>query len=166
MRARLMLGISLFFTTLMVAKETTLIDYAMQDQFDQEYTQDSFIGKYIILFGADRKGSQFSDRWGNALRDSLSERAINDSIQFVSLANLDGVPALMKGMVKRFFPKEKDSWALMDWDGLFASSYDFAPDQCNILVFDKEKNLLAHKAVTDFEEVMVSEILKSFVQTE
>lgn len=137
--------------TLAQANETRLIDFEMQDQFDSTYNQNSFDGKVIILLGADRKGSQFTGQWGSTLADSLIARGQIDSVKFVALATLQGVPKIMKGMVKGMFPKEKQNWTLMDWDGAFANAYDFEPEKCNIVVFDVEKNVVAQMVVTEYD---------------
>lgn len=141
--------------------DTTLINFELQDQFDSTYTQNSFDGKIIILLGADRKGSRYTDQWGPTLADSLIARGQIDGVQLVGLATLTAVPKMMKGMIKGFFPKEKQSWTLMDYDGVFAQAYEFEPDKCNIIVFDEEKNLTIHKAVTDFDTATARAILDS-----
>ncbi len=144
------------------ALETTLIDFELQDQFDSTFNQNSFDGKIVIIIGADRQGSKYTDQWGQALGDSLRTRNI-DNVQFVALATLTGVPGMMKGMVKGFFPKEKENWVLMDWQGVFADAFDFSAKKCNILVFDKEKKLLVNEPVTDFDKATAAAILEFLV---
>lgn len=144
-----------------LAQETALIDFELQDQFDSTYNQNSFDGKVILLLGADRGGSQFTGQWGSTLADSLIAREQIAGVKFVPLATLLGVPKLMKGMIKGFFPKEKQNWTLMDWDALFAGAYNFEAEKCNIVVFDVDKNLIMHKAVTEFDELTARAILDS-----
>ena len=112
-----------------------------------------------MVLGADRKGSQYTDQWGPTLADSLKKEGHIDSVEFVALANLQSVPGMMKGMVKGFFPKEKENWVLLDWDGEFDQAYDFVENKCNILLFDRERNLLVHEAVTDYNAETAERIL-------
>lgn len=161
MRAIITILVLLSLFTFSNAAEKSLIDFEMQDQFDSTYNQNSFDGKMILLIGADRNGSQFTGQWGSLLADSLIASGQIDSVKFVPSATLQGVPKIMKGMIKGMFPKEKQNWTLMDWDGLFAGSYNFETDKCNIVVFDVEKNVLIHKSVTEFDEAAAREILDS-----
>ena len=155
----ILLLLSLF--TFATATEKKLIDFEMQDQFDSTYTQNSFDGKIILLLGADRGGSQFTGQWGTTLADSLKAREQIDRVKFVALATLQGVPKIMKGMVKGMFPKEKENRTLMDWDALFAGAYNFETDKCNIVVFDAEKNVVVQTAATEFDEITALAILDS-----
>lgn len=159
MRAFFLLCILLFVASCAFSQNTALIDFSLKDQFDQAYDQHSFPDKYIILLGADREGSQYTHFWGPLLADSLKNREFIEQVEFVALANLHGVPGIMKKIIKGFFPKEKENWVLLDWEGLFATTYGFAPEQCNILVFDAEKQLVLHEAVTAYDSVTATKIL-------
>ncbi|MFQ5499032.1 MAG: hypothetical protein ACE5FH_05120 [Candidatus Zixiibacteriota bacterium] len=57
-------------------------------------------------------------------------------IKTVDYADTRGVPFFLKGMVRGKFPKEEESYILLDWKGKLAKAYDFEEKKCNILVFD------------------------------
>jgi hypothetical protein len=155
----LVLGFLVISTT--IATEKKLIEFSIKDQFGEEYTQNSFDAAYILVLGADREGSQYTDQWGPTLADSLKKDGRIDSVVFVALANLQGVPGMMKGMIKGFFPKEKENWVLLDWDGEFDQAYGFVENKCNILLFDQGRNLVMHEAVTDYMAETAERILNA-----
>jgi len=153
--------ILIFFACPAWPGDSKLIDFDLKDQFDQSYDRNSFDGKIVILLGADRQGSHFTDEWGPTLADSLRRRQIIDRIQFVAVADLHGVPGFMKKMIKGFFPKDKSKWCLMDWDGAFPQAYDFIKHSCNILVFNREKKLIFQQNVTSYDPRVATTILQT-----
>mgnify|MGYP006281184163 CR=1 FL=1 len=143
------------------AQDSTLIQFELKDQFGRDYDETSFENKIIILLGADRKGSQYTDLWGPTLADSLRQRGIIDSVEFVALADLRAVPGLMRGIVKGYFPDAKDKWVLMDWRGVFPQAYDFVDDSCNLLIFDPQQRLMFQQAVTDYDPRVAKQVLRA-----
>ena len=140
------------FTHAVFAQDSTLIEFELKDQFGRTYDQNGFEDQIIILLGADRQGSEFTDLWGTTLADSLRSYNILDQVVFVALADLRAVPKLMRGIIKSYFPDNQEKWVLMDWQGRFPIAYDFRPDHCNILIFNQNKKLIFQTAVTDYEE--------------
>ena len=136
------------------AQDSTLIEFEIKDQFGRQYNQTGFTDSVIILLGADRQGSKFTDLWGTTLADSLRQYGSLDQVVFVALADLRAVPKLMRGMIKSYFPDNKEKWVLMDWQGRFAIAYDFRPDHCNILIFNQNKKLIFQTAVTEYQETV------------
>ena len=132
----------LLFLVRSSAQDSTLISFNLEDQFDQKYTEEDFAGKIIILVGSDKEGSQYNERWSVAIHDSLQARGVQDSVTFLAVANVKGVPRLFRGMVKGRFPRDHGQSILLDWKGRFAESYQFHPDVSNLLLFDKEGNLI------------------------
>ncbi|MFC1475449.1 hypothetical protein ACFLQW_00420 [Candidatus Zixiibacteriota bacterium] len=130
-------------------RDTTLIDFKLKDQFDNEYRDDDWQGRIIVLFGYDRKGNEYQDQWLAALRDSLPPSGDSTAISFIRLANVRGVPFFLKGMLKGKFPQEPDQWVLLDWKGRFDKAYEFEDDACNILVFDRQGALVYRTPVTE-----------------
>jgi hypothetical protein len=124
------------------AQDSSLISFSLEDQFDQKYTDDDFAGQVIILVGSDKEGSRYNDRWSIAIHDSLQARGLRDSVTFLAIANVKGVPRLFRGMVKGRFPREHGQSILLDWKGLFAESYKLHSDVSNILLFDKQGRMV------------------------
>jgi hypothetical protein len=115
----------------------TLISFEIEDQFDRVYTENDFLKTILVIIGSDRGGSKYNELWGNAIGDSLRNERNHQQIKFLPVADLRVAPSLVRGIVKRFFPKEKERWVLLDWSGRFARAYDFAPEASNIVVINR-----------------------------
>ena len=124
------------------AQDTSLVAFRLKDQFDKVYTDNSWSDNVIVLIGSDRGGSAYNELWGKALHDSLRNVPGYNRIQFVGLSDLRGVPFFLKGFVRGKFPKDRESWVLMDWKGTFPKAYQFEAGASNILVFDRKKSLV------------------------
>jgi hypothetical protein len=122
-----------------------LVTFEMEDQFQNTYTQEDFLGRVLVVIGGDRKGAPLAKEWGKALGESLQPEISSRKLRLVGLSTLKGVPFFLKGYVRGKFPKTQEEWALLDWQGLFAGSYGFTSGEANILVFDESGNLV-HKA--------------------
>lgn len=142
------------------AEETALIAFSLQDQFDREYTEQSFAGKILLLISVDRKGSKFSDTWNHNIVEALQSRNLQDTVQMIYIADLREVPGFMKGFAKKQFTKGPDNW-LMDWKGLFATTYAFVPDACTLAVFTAQHRRVYQIGVTAFD----SETLQLVIET-
>lgn len=116
------------------SKDSTLIPFTLKDQFERVYTREDFLGKILLVVGSDKEGSSFNRLWGKAIHDSLKKYQLNWDVQFLPVADVQGVPFFLKGYVKGKFPREKKSWILMDWQGLFTRAYEFTPGATNILL--------------------------------
>ncbi|MBN2366136.1 MAG: hypothetical protein EH225_09145 [Calditrichaeota bacterium] len=132
-------------------QDTTLINFSLKDQFNNHYSNKNFEGNIVILVGSDHEGSEYNETWSLAIYDSLKEIGLEDSVKFLPVADLRGVPFFLKGFVRSKFPSDYSKWILMDWSGKFARSYDFSPDASNIILFDRKGNLIYHMTVTNLD---------------
>lgn len=141
--------------TAALAESSKLIPFEIEDQFDQVHTDADVRGHVVIVTGSDKDGSPFNGRWNRAIIEDLDRDVGIDSIAFVGVADLRGVPFFLKGMIKGKFPQKPEQGTLMDWKGLFAKTYRFEPKASNILVFSPDGDLLirAHGREVDPEKV-------------
>lgn len=128
-----------------------LVDFNLKDQFNQVYTPSSFQQPVLVFLCADRKGSDYTDKWQEVISSGLGSKRL-EHVQFVNLADVSTVPFFMKGFVRGKFPQDRQHWSLMDWDGLFAKTYDMEADACTILVFDKSRSLVHQLSGREVEE--------------
>jgi hypothetical protein len=142
-----------------ISQNVSLKDFELKDQFDQTYTHEDFLGQICILVGSDRKGSQYNERWSIAIHDSLSVHGLQDSVKFLALANLKGVPRLLRGFVKGKFPKEDSHPILLDWKGSFAEEYQFLPYVSNIILFSKSGHLVCRMEVLELNTIKLNDFL-------
>lgn len=141
------------------AQDVPLISFTLKDQFDREYTEKSFSDKILVVIAGDRDGSKFSDSWQQAIYDALEKRQIAEQVQFIRVADLRGAPWFLYSFIKGKFPKEKDHWSLMDWKGIFATTYGFELKSCNILVFDHQQRLVYKTNVQKLDPQKLEEIM-------
>lgn len=139
--------------------DSTMVTFELQDQFDREYSDQSWPDKIIVLIGSDRGGSQFNAPWGEQIYLELQIDDAIDEVQIIGLADLRGVPFFLKGFVKGKFPRDRERWVLMDWDGQFAHSYNFEKDVSNILVFNAAGDLVYQTSAREPQPEKLSEIV-------
>ncbi len=139
-----LLILSLSFIPDVFSQDSTLIAFTFRDQFNNIYTRDDFAGHILIVVGSDREGSPFNELWSFAIYDSLKKYSLNDSVRFLPVADVRGVPFFLKGMVKSKFPREKKRWILLDWKGLFAKAYRFIAGSSNILLIRRDGRVVYH----------------------
>lgn len=140
------------------AGESTLIGFEIADQFDRPHRDADFRGRLLLLVNSDRKGSRYQGAWVRELRALIAERGAAETVRLVEAADLRGVPFFVKGSVKRKFPSDERQWVLMDWKGRFAQAYDFEPDVCSVLLFDRGGELLHRAAGQDPDRKALAEI--------
>jgi len=131
-------------TSLGFPSDNTLIHFQLKDQFDHVWSHHDFYGHVTIIVGSDRKGSQYNDIWSFAIFDSLIKYGLTDSVKFLAVADIRGVPSPFKKLVKKKFPKEPHRWIIMDWEGQFAQAYHFIPSECNLILIDRSGRMLDH----------------------
>ncbi len=139
----------------------SLISFTLEDQFETVYTDSNWANTVIVFLGTDREGSEFSPAWGKAIHDSLRD---NRRVAIVPVSDLDAVPFFLKGYVRGKFPKERDQFVLLDWDGIFSESYEFREGACNILIFNTGRKLVYQRAVTKLDEGELRRILAILLQ--
>lgn len=161
----LLLGWSCYLVSIIAyAQDSTLIEFNLKDQFDREYTHESWKDSVIVLIGSDKDGSAYNQIWGEAIHDTLEGIEGNRAIKFVGLSDLRGVPFFLKGYVRGKFPTDRNSWVLMDWKGRFPKTYDFQSKSCNILIFDQNRMLIYRTAVREFSQGELTIIIDKLVQ--
>ncbi len=131
------------------AEPATLIPFELEDQFDRAHSDRDLRDRVVVVFGSDRKGSRYNDRWVKPVQDLIGRGDRGGKILIVEIADLRGVPFFVRGGVKKKFPRGSENAVLMDWKGRFAKSYGFAAGVCNILVFDRRGNLVHRIAVEE-----------------
>lgn len=139
------------------AVESRLIDFEIQDQFKKKHRDEEYRGQIVVVIGSDRHGTKYNAKWGKAIADSLGEQRAGE-VAWLAVADTRGAPFFLKGMIRGKFPKEKARWALTDWDGEFATAYDWVEKSSNILVFDQQGNLVARDHGTSVEAQQVEAI--------
>lgn len=142
-----------------ISQESKLFAFELRDQFKLEYSENSWPDSVLIFLGSNKAGNVYNHIWAKAIEDSTSVIFPESAIKQIGVANLRGLPFFMKGFIRGKFPKDKNVRILMDWSGKFSKKYHFVSGQCNILVFDRKKNLVYQSVVTDLEDAKLNGIL-------
>lgn len=100
------------------------------DQFDRAYDLAQVRGRPVVVLVADREGSDGQRLWLASLRASLPASAV-----VVAAADLVGAPRLLRGVIRKGFPKDTTVRILMDWDGRVARRVRGERDHLVALVF-------------------------------
>lgn len=90
-----------------------LPDFALADQFGRELGQETYAGVPVVLVAGDREGAPGVALWTAALRAVIG----GGDIGVLPIADLRGVPRVLRRMVRRLLPTDPDHWCAIDWDG-------------------------------------------------
>ena len=159
-RLWILLSVFLLCPEMGSAQDSTLVAFKLKDQFDREYTEESWGDSIIVLFGSNKEGLEYNKIWGKAVRDSLKALNKFEKIKLVGLSDLRIVPFFLKRLVYAKLPKNRKKGVLLDWQGVFPQAYHFVPDACNILIFNAAKKLVHQSAVQQFDPEELSTILE------
>jgi len=141
-------------------KRFDLIEFDMIDQFDDWHTQADYVGKTLVVVGGNKGSADYNLPWAIAIRDSLEASGVV-GVEILGVADLRGVPWFLKGWIRGKFPKPRDQWALMDWNGEFAKAYVFEKNMSNILVFDPSGRLVHHAWGREIEAPKLDLVLRA-----
>jgi hypothetical protein len=142
-----LLSTFLLYPSVGFSQDSTLVSFKIKDQFNREYTEESWGDSIIVLFGSDKDGIEYNKIWGKAVHDSLKATNGFEKIKFVGLSDLRIVPFFLKELVKTKLPKDKRKRVLLDWQGVFPKTYQFESGACNILIFNSVQKLIHKTAV-------------------
>jgi predicted transcriptional regulator len=157
--ALLLTTLGLMAAVPMHAEQLQLLDFEIEDQFKNVHRRSDVQGNIVILIGSDKDGSPFNEAWGKAIHESLSDHPQYALISLLAHADLRGVPFFLKGHIRREFPQNPDQYVLMDWKGLIAKAYNFAPKSSNVLVFAPSGDLAHHASGREPDDETLDRLL-------
>lgn len=117
-------------------EEAGLIDFALADQFGREHRRAEYEGGVLVVVGADRGGSAHVAGWLELARRGLEDLDAATRLRALGVADLRGIPALVRPVVRAALARAVDRPVLLDWEGRFATAYGFAAGVCTVLVVD------------------------------
>ena len=91
-----------------------LPDFALVDQFGRELDESTYAGVSVIVVVGDRDGAKGVALWTSALRAVIGEES---ETHVLPVADLGGVPRMLRRMVRRLLPRDPAHWCALDWDG-------------------------------------------------
>jgi len=129
--------------------------FTLLDQYNRPYNIKQDEGKLIILLASDRDGSVQNEAWVKSV-----EKRYRNEVTIIGIADLRGVPRVLKLIVLREFKKCPAS-VLMDWNGDVFISYGLAQKAANIVLIDRKgfiRYIYYGEATTDARESLFKEI--------
>ena len=98
-------------------------------------------GKPVIVTLADREGYKRMPEWISVIKAGMAGRA-----EVIGVADLQKVPGLLRGMVRKRFVKDLESPVLMDWEGQLARGLKAEQGAPNVYLFDQDGTLQWHSS--------------------
>lgn len=136
----------------------TLIEYEIEDQFEQGHRDGELRDRVAVVIAAGRKGREFATPWGDAVRARLAGPLAAGRVAVLPVADLRGVPGFMKGRVRGRFPEEPERWILMDWDGRFAEAYELDEESVSLLLFGADGALITRMSAREVNQQLVEHL--------
>ena len=117
----------------------TVVTFRLGDQFGRQHDATTYRGQAWLLVGAANGGRVAAAAWVETLRavqdDTTGER-VPRTVPVVAVADLRGVPRLLRRFVRARFPRDPERAVLLDWDGSLARRFGFDGAQSTILLVD------------------------------
>ena len=110
-----------------------LPEFLLGDQFGRELDTSTYAGAPLIVVAGNREGARGVALWTAALRAVIGS---DGDVDVLPVADLRGVPRMVRRLVGRLLPRDPAHWCALDWDGqlgalvrgehgpLAAASYD------------------------------------------
>lgn len=106
-------------------------DFVLSNQYKKEMPQ-SFPKETVSIFAlADRKGSDQLENWITPFYKRYEDR-----VDICGLANMKGLPKLLRPMLRGIFKKSIDYPVMMDWKGTVCESLHYKSGVADIFVVD------------------------------
>jgi len=109
----------------------------LPDQFEKLQKLSFPNTNLTVLTLADRKGSQQIAGWVEPVAKKFGSR-----VNVQAIADVSGVPRLLRGTVRSAFRKEQSYPVMMDWAGDVVKRFSPAADHATVLVIDGQGKIL------------------------
>jgi hypothetical protein len=111
--------------------EERCADFTLEDQHRRSHSITFPRARPLVLVMADREGAGQIDGWILELKGRYGER-----VDYIGVADVRAVPALMRGMVRGRFREQFSRPILLDWSGGIASGLSSSAKEANLVVLD------------------------------
>jgi len=148
----------LFLFNIYTYANNSLVPFVLEDQFEQEYTQNDFLGKTFILIGASADVVELHKQYKIELAKKIYQTFSNE-IKIISVFNMEQVPSLFRYFAMSKFPDEKKKKILIDWTGKLSKDYSFDNNALDILVFNKSGNIIYRSLEKEFDKNNINKVI-------
>jgi hypothetical protein len=134
--------------------------FGLRDQFGRRHDAASYRGRAVVIVGAGRAGRAAGTEWVQLLRGLQADTSRGAAVPVVPVADLRGVPRLLRRIVRGRFPTQPDQAVLLDWDGAVAEQFGFDRERCTILIVGPAGRAHAQMSTSAVDSVLAREILR------
>lgn len=138
----------------------SVLAFRLSDQFGRVHEAAGYRGRPFIVVGAGRGGRADGTAWVQALRGLQGEGEALAAVPIVAVADLRGVPRLLRRVVRSQFPDDRRQPVLLDWDGALARRLAFDPASCTIALVDGGGRTIARTQVAAVDTAAARELLR------
>ena len=127
-----------------LANNPQAVSFALKDQFGNELSFKFPREKVTVFAFADKNGSEQLEDW---IRPLVERYCVKDAdkIDVEGIAELSSVPGIAKGVVRNLIKKKSERPVMLDWNGEVSKSYNYEKDQANIILIDRQGNIIARE---------------------
>ena len=113
----------------------------LNDQYDARQRLVFPSTNVVVLTIADKKGSEQIDGWVTAIKTRYGGR-----VELQGLADVGGVPGLLRGKVRKRFQEARAYPVMMDWSGTNCAFFAYQKGVANVLVLGRDGTIRARFA--------------------
>jgi hypothetical protein len=136
------------------------LGFRLSDQFGRVHDAAEYRGRAMILVGAGRGGRAAGTAWVEALRGLQADSAEAATIPVVAVADLRGVPRLLRRLARGRFPDDPRQAVLLDWNGTLARRLGFDAERCTIVLVGPEGRPGARTTPVAIDTAAARELLR------
>lgn len=145
------------------ARPDRVPSFALPDQFNDEHAVTFPRSKPTVLVLADRRGSEQLDGWLKPLGERHAETVHIDGV-----ADVRGVPGLMRWGVRQIFRRGSKTPILLDWEDTVCGPLAYEGGVANLIVIDRDGAIVhrVHGEATAAALATVNEVLETLLPSE
>ena len=147
------------------AATDTVVRFRLEDQFGRVHTPAAYAGAPVFIVGAAQGGRETARAWALALTAELEASGAAPRISVLPVADLRGVPRLLRRLVRGRFPKERGEQVLLDWEGSLAQAHGLGRDECTVLLVGPTGEVLRRTSASAVDAALVREVAPQAVST-
>jgi hypothetical protein len=120
---------SLLMVTTVFGETNVAAKIELKDQYDKSHVVSFPREQCSVLTIADRPGSAQLEAWVKPIREKCGER-----VEILGLADVTGVPRMIRPMVVNYFKDKIEYPVMLDWDGTTVARFGYVRKAALVLV--------------------------------
>jgi len=109
----------------------------LRDQFDSPQRLNFPATNLVVLTIADKTGAEQVDAWIAAIKPRYAGR-----VEIRGIAEVRGVPAFLRGKVRKKFQQTRQYPVMMDWSGDVCAKFKYQPGVANVFLIARDGSIV------------------------